>query len=101
MADKAHVKLVTIIAASFAYDRLQRMLHDLGVRHFTISAADGRGTHGRHERGIFGDGNLRLETIVSPSVADAILDRAAVEAESAELVAFAYDAVAVPSAHFT
>ncbi len=100
MADRAHVKLVTIIAASHAQERLHRMLTDLGVRHFTVCTVDGRGMHGTHERGFFGNGNIRLETIVTIQVADAILDRAAIEAESAELVAFSQDIVAVPHAHF-
>jgi nitrogen regulatory protein PII len=100
MADRAHVKLVTIIAASHAQDRLHRMLADLGVRHFTVSRVDGRGNHGAQERGFFGSGNVRLETIVGAPLADAILDRAAIEAESAELVAFSQDVVAIPHAHF-
>lgn len=100
MAERAHLKLVTIIAASFARDRLLEILRSLGVQHFTSSSVDGHGKHGTHRNGLFDTANIRIETLVESTVADAILDRAAVEAESAEMVAFAYDVVAVPRAHF-
>lgn len=100
MADRAHVKLVTLIAASFAQDRVLGILSALGVRHFTSSSVDGRGKHGAHRAGWFDTSNVRIEAIVTTAVADAILDRAAEEAESAELIAFACDVAAVPRAHF-
>ena len=100
MADRAHVKLVTIIASYELKDRLIDQLYRLGARDYTLSRVDGHGKHGTHASGLFEIGNIRLETIVAISLAEAILDAVAREAERSELVAFAQSIEAVPSKHF-
>lgn len=100
MTQRAHVRLVTIIAASEAQDRIKREILNLGAVRYTVSRVDGHGQHGTSRRGMFEDGNIRFELIVSNAMADIVLDHAAKLAESVPLVAFAHDVEAVPRANF-
>jgi nitrogen regulatory protein PII len=100
MVDTARMKLVTIIGSSELQDRFERDLRRLGASGYTISKVDGRGRHGPRTRGMFDVGNVRLETIVSPEIAETLLAHLSREAETTELVAFAQDVEAVPRKHF-
>jgi hypothetical protein len=100
MANRARAKLVTIVAAEEMQDRLEGELARLGVRAYTLFRTDGHGTHGRRRRGAFEVGNIRVEAVVPPPVAEAVLDYVAGEAASSALIAFAHDVDAVPAAHF-
>ncbi len=51
-------------------------------------------------RGIFDIGNIRLEAVVAPAKAEAILAYLAQLAEEFDIVAFAQDVDALPSKHF-
>jgi sugar/nucleoside kinase (ribokinase family) len=97
---KAHVRLVTIVAASEVESRMKRELTSLGVTRYTVSRVDGAGQHGTSERGLFEDGNVRFDLLVNHAVADALLDRAAILGESLPLIAFAHDVEAVPCGRF-
>ncbi len=99
MANRARMKLVTIVASSEMRDRLEAQVVRLGAKGFTTLGTDGRGAHGKHRRGMFDSGNVRIEAIVAPGVADAMLDYVAGLADQ-EVVAFAHDVDAVPAAHF-
>jgi nitrogen regulatory protein PII len=103
MVDTAHVKLVTIIASSALRDSLELELQRLGVTGYTVSAVEGRGKHGIHRHGVFQIANLRIESIVSSQVAEAILAyiaRHAATHEWFEAIGFSHDIEAVPSGHF-
>jgi len=103
MVDTAHVKLVTIIASSHLRDSLELELQRLGVTGYTVSAVEGRGKHGNHRHGVFQVANLRIESIVSSQVAEAILAYIARQAASHdwfEAIGFSQDIEAVPSGHF-
>lgn len=65
-------KLVTIIAEGFLEERLIRDIKKLGAKGYTITAARGEGSRGVRASEWEG-GNIRLETVVSPLVAEKIL----------------------------
>jgi len=66
------LRKVTIVAEGLLEDKLVRELRELGARGFTISETRGQGTRGI--RAIDWEGrNVRIESIVSPEVADALL----------------------------
>jgi nitrogen regulatory protein PII len=100
MVPKAHVKLVTIVAPYELRDRLESDLQGLGATGYTVSRADGRGAHGARTGGVFKLGNVRMEAIVSPAVAEAILEHLERQAEDLEVVGFAQDIEAVPAKQF-
>ncbi|WP_299432430.1 transcriptional regulator [uncultured Meiothermus sp.] len=70
------LKLVTIVAEGFLEEKLVREVKKLGARGYTITPARGEGSRGVRTSEWEG-GNIRLETIVSPAVADKILERLA------------------------
>ncbi|MCS7058201.1 MAG: transcriptional regulator [Meiothermus sp.] len=65
-------KLVTIIAEGFLEERLVREIKRLGAKGYTITEARGEGSRGVRASEWEGN-NIRLETIVSPEVAEKIL----------------------------
>jgi nitrogen regulatory protein P-II 2 len=68
------LKRVTIIAESLLEARLLADLERSGAKGFTITEARGRGSRGVRASEWEGQ-NLKLETIVSPEVADRIMLR--------------------------
>ncbi|GAB4439689.1 MAG: nitrogen regulatory protein P-II [Chloroflexi bacterium OHK40] len=66
------LKLVTIIAEAVLEDRLLRELKSLGARGYTMGEVRGEGTRGIHASDWEGQ-NLRIETLVSPEVAERIM----------------------------
>lgn len=67
------LKLVTIIAESVIEARLTADLKKKGARGYTVTQAAGRGSRGIRVSDVE-SGNVKIETIVSPEVADAILE---------------------------
>lgn len=70
---KSSRKLVTVVAEASLESRLVTMVHQAGAKGHTVSPAHGEGPRGQR----FGDmagGNIRLETVVSPEVAEAIIE---------------------------
>lgn len=100
MADTAKVKLVTIITSSELLDRLTVALRALGADGYTSVVVNGRGRHGERTRNAFDSGNVRLETLVVPAVAETILEHVATQYSGFDVVAFTHDVEAVPRAHF-
>jgi nitrogen regulatory protein PII len=100
MLDKAHAKLVTIIASSELQDRLETDLRRLGAPAYTLFPVDGHGKHRTRRRGLLESGNVRFEAVVSIPVAEAVLEYVEREAESAHLLAFSHDVDAVPRNRF-
>lgn len=67
------VVLLTIVTESVLESRLTRDLASCGAHGWTITDARGRGPRNRRASELEG-GNIRLETLVSPQVASAIME---------------------------
>jgi nitrogen regulatory protein P-II 2 len=67
---------ITIISEALLEDRLIRDVKTCGAKGYTITQAHGEGTRGVRASQWEG-GNIKLETIVSETVADAILEMVA------------------------
>ncbi len=66
------LKIVTIVAERLLEERLLRALESLGAKGFTVTEAKGRGSRGVRSSEWAGP-DVRIETLVGPDVADAIL----------------------------
>lgn len=67
------LKLVTIIAESVIEARITTDLRKKGARGFTVTQASGKGSRGIRVSDMEA-GNVKIESIVSPEVAEAILE---------------------------
>ncbi len=70
------LKRVTIIAEAVLEERLLDDLRELGARGYTITEARGEGTRGVRASEWEGK-SVKIETLVSPEVADRLLERLA------------------------
>lgn len=70
------LKLVTIVTERILEDRLLRTVEELGARGYTVTQATGRGSRGVRASEWEGP-DSRIETLVSPEVADAIVEHVA------------------------
>lgn len=70
------LKLVTIVTERVLEDQLLEDITELGARGFTTTEASGRGSRGTraHE---WGGPDVKIETVVSPEVADRIMKHVA------------------------
>ena len=75
---RSTVVLVTIVAEAIVEQRLVRDLREAGAHGWTITAARGEGPRNRRVGDLEG-GNVRIETLVSRSVADAIMAKLAAD----------------------
>jgi nitrogen regulatory protein PII len=66
------LKRVTVIAEAVLEERLIRELKELGAKGYTVSQVRGEGSRGVRASDFEGQ-NIRLESIVSPEVAERIL----------------------------
>jgi nitrogen regulatory protein P-II 2 len=71
-------RIVTIIAEAVVETRLIEDVKRLGARGYSVGHVRGEGTTGRHLQDLNGP-SVRLETIVSEAVAEAILAHLAAE----------------------
>jgi nitrogen regulatory protein PII len=69
-------KLITIIAEDELEERLERDVLQLGARGYTVVRVRGEGLHGARKSEWEGE-NIRIEAVVSPEVAQRILDHLA------------------------
>ncbi|GIV57643.1 transcriptional regulator [Rhodocaloribacter litoris] len=67
------LKLVTIVTERILEDRLLRKLVELGAKGYTLTQATGKGSRGVRASEWEGP-DTRIETLVSPPVADAIVE---------------------------
>ncbi|NDC38611.1 MAG: transcriptional regulator, partial [Proteobacteria bacterium] len=67
------LKLVTIVAEAVLQERILEDIRTLGAKGCTIMNSEGHGSRGRRTGEIPGQ-NIRIETLVSPSVADKIIE---------------------------
>jgi nitrogen regulatory protein P-II 2 len=65
--------LLTIVGEAVLEDRLVRDLHRAGATGHTVTTSHGSGSRGVRA-GLGGEGNVRVEVVVRPEVAAAILD---------------------------
>jgi nitrogen regulatory protein P-II 2 len=72
------LKLVTVVGESVLAERLPGELRRLGATGWTLSSVSGDGSRGMRTSPLPGE-NLRIETVVSETVADRILTRLANE----------------------
>jgi nitrogen regulatory protein P-II 2 len=72
------LKLVTVIAEPVLETKLTHELRALGATGFTVVEGRGEGSRGRHAGEIPGV-NIRIEAIVSPEVAERIMERFAAQ----------------------
>ncbi|MDX1740455.1 MAG: transcriptional regulator [Rhodothermales bacterium] len=70
------LKLVTIVAERILQDPLLRTLRDLGSKGYTLTETSGKGSRGVRASEWEGP-DVRIETLVSESVADAIVEKIA------------------------
>jgi nitrogen regulatory protein PII len=95
------VKLVRIITAWEAEERVFQVLANLGVTGMTTGRVHGKGVHGKRPGGLLDADNLSITVLVSPHQADQILEW--VETHLVKVhaaVAYSLDAMAVPPDHF-
>ena len=70
------LKLVTIVTERILEDRMLRTLDKLGAKGYTLTQATGKGSRGVRASEWEGP-DTRIETLVSPKVADAIVEHIA------------------------
>ncbi|MDH5271886.1 MAG: transcriptional regulator [Gammaproteobacteria bacterium] len=68
-------RMVTIVTESALERTLVAELESLGVRGFTITDARGKGSRGLRQSDWAQEGNIRVEVICDPAVADNIAER--------------------------
>jgi hypothetical protein len=100
MAETAKITLVTVVAAFEIEERLVKDLQALGVKGYTAGKVDGRGFHGHRMAGLVDAPNMRLEMLVSPALAQKILDRVVGKYVDQPIMAYVHDVRAVPHEHF-
>ncbi len=66
------LKLVTIVAEAVISDKIIREIKELGATGYTVTAAEGQGSRGVRASEWEGK-NMRIETLVSEAVSEAIL----------------------------
>jgi len=70
---KISLKLVTIVTERILEDRILRKITELGAKGYTLTQATGKGSRGVRASEWEGP-DTRIETLVSPGVADSIVE---------------------------
>jgi hypothetical protein len=98
--ETAKLKLITIIAPSEMSDTIEECLRVLGATGYTLANVEGRGFHGERRTGLFTMGNVRIETLLRPAVAQELLQLLGTRYADRALTAFSQDVEAIPREHF-
>jgi nitrogen regulatory protein P-II 2 len=69
---KTSLTLITVVAESVLEDLIVRDLRSIGITGYTASTVRGQGSRGVRS-GAGGEGNVRIEVLARPDVADAAL----------------------------
>lgn len=69
------MKRVTIVTEAFARDPIKRFLAEVGAHGYTIFAVEGSGAQGERPADIAEFGNIQVEVILQPAVAEKLLER--------------------------
>ena len=81
--------LVTIIGEAVLQDRLMQILTKLGISGYTISPAQGAGSHGKRMGDIAGyNTNIEVRTVVSSELSGQLLEDLQPLKETYALIAF-------------
>lgn len=73
---KTHpMKLVTIICEAHARNAVTQLLHEVGSHGWTLFPVEGDGARGRRTADIPEFANVQIEAIVSPTVAEQLMER--------------------------
>jgi nitrogen regulatory protein PII len=80
-----------MIACWTLQEHLERLLGQLRVRSYTVSLVNGRGDQRGRRYGGLESGNVKIEALVTPTVATQLLDAIDREADDIAVVAFVYD----------
>jgi nitrogen regulatory protein P-II 2 len=67
---KTTLALITVVAEAILEDHLVRDLRSVGITGYTASSARGQGSRGVRS-GTGGEGNVRIEVLARPDVAEA------------------------------
>jgi nitrogen regulatory protein P-II 2 len=76
MMNTVSLKLITIIAEAILEPHLLREIRELGAKGYTITKVHGEGSRGVRASDWEG-GNVKIEALVGPAVAERILDHVA------------------------
>jgi nitrogen regulatory protein PII len=69
------MKLVTIICEALVREPLTQLLDEVGARGYTLFSVEGRGARGLRTGDIQEFGNIQVEVVVTPKVAEVLLER--------------------------
>jgi nitrogen regulatory protein P-II 2 len=95
------LKLVTIVTERILEDRMLRAIEALGARGYTLTQATGKGSRGVRASEWEGP-DTRIETLVSPAVAEAIVAHVAEEFfEHYAVIVYVQDAEVVRGEKYT
>lgn len=73
---KTHpMKLVTVICETLARDHLTRLLAAVGAHGYTLFPVEGEGSQGQRPGDIAEFGNIQLQVVVQPAIAEQLLTR--------------------------
>lgn len=73
---KTHpMKLVTVICEALAREHLTQLLADVGAHGFTLFAVEGAGSQGQRPGDIAEFGNIQVEVVLQPAIAEQLLIR--------------------------
>ena len=70
--ETTEIRLLTIVAEEILRDRLIEEIRGTGARGFTLTPAEGEGSRHRRVGDVLG-GNVKLEVLASPTVAERLL----------------------------
>ena len=70
--ETTEIRLLTIVAEEILRDRLLEEIRRAGAKGFTLTRAEGEGSRHRRVGDVLG-GNVKLEVLASPTVADRLL----------------------------
>lgn len=94
------MKMVVIVAEPVLEHRLTTELKQLGARGFSVVEGRGEGTRGAHASDVPGE-NVRIETIVTPEVADQVMEYVAQHYfEHYSVIAFVHDVAVARTAKY-
>jgi nitrogen regulatory protein P-II 2 len=73
--DTHPMKLVTVVCEALAREPVQLLLSEVGAHGYTVFQVEGAGAQGERAGDIREFGNIQLEVIVPPAVAEKLLSR--------------------------
>lgn len=69
------MKRVTIVTEALAREPIRRLLTEVGAHGYTIFGVEGSGARGPRPADIAEYGNIQIEVVLTPAVAERLLER--------------------------